>query len=117
MRNIRRYERMLIDKTDVVSRDDDRAKVETFALELEQPLASNDVVDGWTGEARLASLEAARRVLADLDRGWGEEANHASRHLVRVLDRWGIGARSEARLARSAAAAQSALIRMRPPTP
>jgi hypothetical protein len=64
----------------------------------------------------LASVKVVQKVLADLDRGWGEEADYAFHHLARTLDHWGVGARSGGRLARSAIAAQAALIRMQPST-
>lgn len=97
-----------------VPETDARRTVENFAVAVEEPLDATDLVDGWSEEARIASVAAMRRVLADLDRGWGEDADYASHHLVRALDHWGIGALSEGRLARSAEAAQAALIRLRP---
>jgi hypothetical protein len=98
----------------VVPETDARMTVEEFAVALEEPLDPRDIADGWSEEARLASVVAVRRVLADLDRGWGEDADYSSRHLLRALDHWGIAAEAEGRLSRSAEAAQSALIRLRP---
>lgn len=91
-----------------------RHAVEEFAAALDGPLDATDVADGWSEEARVACAVAIGRVLADLDNGWGEDADYASHHLVRALDHWGIGAWSTGHLARSAEAAQAALIRLRP---
>jgi hypothetical protein len=93
---------------------DDVRAVEEFAAILESPLGDGDRTDGWTEDARVASVVATRRVLDDLNKGWGEHADYASHHLVRALDYWGVSAGSTGTLARAATAAQEALIRLRP---
>ncbi len=88
---------------------EDRETIEAFGLALEWPLGEADIADGWT-EARLSSADAIRRVLVDLDNGWGDQAENASHHLVRALDFWGV---SSGRLFQAAAGTQVALIRLR----
>ena len=74
-----------------------------------------DLVDGWTPAARSDWLESISQVMADLDGGWGEHAEHASRFLVQDLkDRWGISIDwGLGRLTRMTESAQEALIRLR----
>ena len=89
---------------------EDRETVEAFGLALESPLGAADIAGGWTEDARLSSADTIRRVIVDLDDGWGDHAENASHHLVRALDYWGV---SRGRLAQAAAEAQVALIRLR----
>jgi len=92
---------------------DDLDAVFTFVSAVEAPLGPEDVAAGWTENARAGVVAAMQRVESDLRAGWGGDAEYASHHLVRVLDHWGIAAFSEGRLLRLAAAAQTALIRLR----
>lgn len=94
---------------------DDIEAVRRFAVALDAPLSDEDRTGGWTDEARLASLEPTRKVLADLGAGWGEMADYASRHLMRALDHWGVDGHrwSPSPLTELASAAQNALLRLR----
>ena len=92
----------------------DRRAVAAFAVSLESPLTPGDIADGWTDELRLSTGDAICRVLADLEKGWGDQAEHESRHMMRALNRVGISAWSEGPLSQSASEAISALGRLRP---
>lgn len=75
-------------KIGVVPETDARTVVDDFAAVLRRPchLTETDVAHGWSENTRAVSVTAIGRVLADLDRGWGEEAEYASHQLVRALD-------------------------------
>ena len=91
----------------------DLAVIAAFEAALREPFNEQDLSDGWSEPARDASLAAMAKVTSDLAAGWGEQAEYASRHLVRALDHWGVLAFSHGRLGNLAEQAQEALIRLR----
>jgi hypothetical protein len=95
--------------------EDNGSAVEMLSLALALPLSPPEMTDGWTEDVRIAFVEQVARVRADIHRGWGDDAEHASHHLGRVLDSWGIPASGQGRLARLAFDAQVELIQRRPP--
>jgi hypothetical protein len=96
-----------------VDETDDLAAVAAFEAALSEPFTDQDLADGWSEQARDASITAMSKVTADLAAGWGDQADYASHHLVRALDHWGVLAFSHGRLHNLAEQAQEALIRLR----
>ena len=68
--------------------------VDALFVALGEPFGDEDLADGWTENARAECVDGLQHVRADLARGWGSDADYASHRLVRVLDHWGVPARS-----------------------
>jgi hypothetical protein len=71
--------------------DDLLRQIDEVAVLLSLPLGDGDRADGWTEQSQAAVLEGVARLKSELASGrFSDEADYASRHLVRVLDHWGI---------------------------
>ncbi len=88
------------------------ADIEAIEQALSGPLENVERADGWTDRSRAAVLDALIRLRRELASGqFGEEADYASRHLVRVLDHLGI---ARGKVSERIGRLQVALIERRP---
>ena len=65
-------------------------KIERVINSLSNPLPPSEIANGWTEESRQAMLKFFKALHSQLMSGQVELAEHASFHLVRGMDHWGI---------------------------
>jgi hypothetical protein len=65
-------------------------KIEQLINNLSNPLPPSEIANGWSEESRQAMLKFFKDLHFQLMSGQFKLAEHASFHLVRGMDHWGI---------------------------
>jgi hypothetical protein len=65
-------------------------KIEQMINKLSNPLPPSEIANGWSEESRQAMLKFFKNLHSELTSGQFNLAEHASFHLIRGMDHWGI---------------------------